>query len=68
MARRGAYTNLALHECADATLGVADDLDILDLSMLRQVLREQARELRLLDVRRETDDAHQLRYPWTRVC
>lgn len=47
-------TYLALNKGADATFRVADHLDVLDLSMLRQMGREQASKLRLVNVGRET--------------
>jgi len=43
--------NLALNESADATFRVANDLDILYLSMFRQMFRQQLSELLLVDIR-----------------
>ena len=47
-------SNLALHKCAYTPFGISNDLDVPDLSVLRQMLHEHAREVTLVNVGRKT--------------
>lgn len=49
-------SNLALDKCTDTALGVTNHLDILYFCVFRQMFRKQARELLLINGRREAGE------------